>query len=131
MKPQLLILAVGVLAGCQQVTITTTPCGAGVYIDSTYRGSTPLQVALSTDRAYSVELRMAGYHPYIASISRLRRKPMVDPSISNMSLAMSYLDMVANGHPAGLLLSLCGRIAMAKYNYDLSPRHIHTELVPS
>lgn len=122
----LLILA---LCGCQQVTIVTRPPGAEVYLNALYQGKTPVRAVLPTNRPHTADLRMPGYRNRTVCITRVKRKPLMDPSLSNAALGISYLRLLA-GHPAGFLVSLCGRAVVDEYSYDLVPNRIDVELEP-
>lgn len=125
----ILVVVLASLCGCQQVMIVTQPSGARVYIGAVYQGNTPVRTMLPTNRPHTVELKMPGYRTHAVNIARVKRKPLMDPSLGNASLGLSYLNMLA-GHPAGLIVSLCGRVAVDEYNYELVPNRIDVELKP-
>jgi len=129
MRNALLLVAM-LTVGCQQVSVVSRPPGAFVYVDSRLHGNTPAQIMLSTGSSHTVELALPGYRRHVVAIERVPREPVIDPRISNVSLAVSYLNMVANGHPAGLILGICGRVVMARFSADLVPRRIEAVLVP-
>ncbi|WP_337844547.1 PEGA domain-containing protein [Thermus sp.] len=49
------------------LSLRSTPSGAEVYLDGALRGRTPLDLTLPEGR-YGVELRLAGYEPYRATV---------------------------------------------------------------
>lgn len=49
------------------LAVTSNPSGAEVYLDGALRGRTPLSLSLPEGR-YGVELRLAGYEPYRATV---------------------------------------------------------------
>ncbi len=49
--------------GIYQLSVTSVPSGAHVYIDGAYRGRTPLQISL-WQGTYSLRVEMSGYRVY-------------------------------------------------------------------
>lgn len=50
------------------LTITTQPRGAAVYIDGEYRGETPYSVELVDAGSYSLRIELEGFHPVVQEI---------------------------------------------------------------
>ena len=50
------------------LSVNSNPSGADVYIDSVYRGTTPLTLYLTTG-TYNVLIKMSGYKPYSSTVS--------------------------------------------------------------
>lgn len=48
--------------------VTSTPSGAGIYIDEGYRGETPTTVGNLVQGSHNVRLRLAGYQDYVTTV---------------------------------------------------------------
>jgi hypothetical protein len=69
MRRRCLIL-LALLVGCQSVTVHSAPYGADVFVDGERIGKTPCKFKASTviGSDYVVEVRHAGYRPYVESV---------------------------------------------------------------
>ena len=126
MKSAILLIAcvVATCCGCQQVTVRSDPVGAVVHIDSRFCGTTPTRAFLSTNRDHTVVISMPGYAPKTIQVERVKRRPIVPPALGLLSTGFSLAQAIASANPAGILVSVYGRLLYDRYNYDLEPRHI-------
>jgi hypothetical protein len=77
LMPVLVVLAV-FLAGCTapaplletgSIQVTSTPSGAGVYLDNEYKGTTPVTLRAVTAGTHTVEVRLDGYERWTTPVS--------------------------------------------------------------
>ncbi len=66
--------AAAVPAPLSILNVTTTPDGAQVFVDSTYKGTTPLDIPLAPGR-YEVRLNMPDYHDWEAQLEIGEEQP--------------------------------------------------------
>jgi len=72
------VLCLVVLAGCasiisgrkQEVSISSEPTAANVYVDRVNRGKTPVTIYLDRGRKHTVKIELEGYEPYMVTIGR-------------------------------------------------------------
>ena len=96
-----------------QVSVESTPSGADVYLDNTYRGFTPLILHDVPAGSHSILLRMSGYSdfPYTVQVTAggtasviggLSPLPTTAPTKSSLPAAVAALAVLA-----GLVLASC------------------------
>ena len=94
--------------------LTSNPSGAQVYVDSTYRGSTPTTVGTLSEGTHTVQLRLSGYSDFSQTVTIYGGQtttlnanlvqPTPTPSVGSLSIASSppaaevYLDNVFQGY---------------------------------
>lgn len=67
----LLVSCATIVSGTKQtVRITSSPSNAAVVIDGVNMGSTPLTTELTKKRVHNVELKLDGYTPYKAALTK-------------------------------------------------------------
>jgi len=54
----------------QQLTVSSQPPGARVFVDGAYTGVTPMTLMLKTERDHAIALQREGYQPTISPVSR-------------------------------------------------------------
>jgi hypothetical protein len=54
----------------QQMTVSSQPPGARVFVDGAYTGVTPMTLMLKTERDHTVALQREGYQPTISPVRR-------------------------------------------------------------
>ena len=57
------------LTNTKTITLTSNPSGASVYFGSTYKGTTPLDLALAYGKTYTVTLKKGGYYEKTINLS--------------------------------------------------------------
>jgi hypothetical protein len=94
--------------------LTSNPSGAQVYVDGTYRGSTPTTVGTLSEGTHAVQLRLSGYSDFsqtvmiyggqTTTLNANLVQPTPTPSVGSLSIASSpsaaevYLDNVFRGY---------------------------------
>jgi hypothetical protein len=79
------------------VTIRSTPSGAQAYVDSGYRGVTPVTVSLYTGN-HNVQVRLAGYNDYTTTVYVTGGSSQtVNPALTSATAGM----LTISGTPAG------------------------------
>ncbi len=94
--------------------LTSSPSGAQVYVDSTYRGTTPTTVGTLSQGTHAVQLRLSGYSDYSGTATIFAGQtttlnvnlvqPTPTPSVGSLSIASSpsaaevYVDNVFQGY---------------------------------
>lgn len=74
----LILLCTVLAAGCSSpapapktgsVHVASGPAGAGVYLDSGYRGTTPASISAVPAGSHTLEVRMSGFEPWTSTIT--------------------------------------------------------------
>ncbi|MDO5843596.1 MAG: PEGA domain-containing protein [Methanocorpusculum sp.] len=104
------------------VTISSTPSGADVYIDGTYRGDSPLTV-LVTSGSHNVKVVKSGYSAYTTTVN-VPAGGSSSVSASLASNADSYLNIVS--YPSGAAVYVDGAYqGNTQYSSSSNPNYLH------
>jgi len=101
-------------APARRVTVATTPAGAGVYLDSQWLGTTPLQIAVPRQPARLL-LRLDGYHDAAVVLRGRETGPIqVELEAAGYDLAVRQEDMRNRfyDHFGTALLSLAAPVVL-------------------
>lgn len=114
-----------------RLTLSSIPGAAGVTVDGTYRGQTPLDVVLSPGEAHAVEVSRAGYVPKkldveVASGKTETTAVTLEAILGEIELAVDPPDaeLFVNGEPRGparqvlQLPAVAHRIEIRKDGYE-------------
>jgi hypothetical protein len=85
----LAVLVICVSCGCTTffphagvLTISSTPSNAEVYLDGSYRGTTPSTIDYVEEGTHTIELRLDGYVPWVKNITMTpQRDLLIDASL--------------------------------------------------
>jgi formylglycine-generating enzyme required for sulfatase activity len=97
-------LVVPLLPSWAQVTVLTQPVGATVLIDGKAAGSTPAKLELDAG-THRVELRQAGFKPWINDIQVVANKPQ---TLGPVQLGLPDGTLIVRTEPAGASVSVGG-----------------------
>ena len=114
------VLYVGLLAGgcatitrgsTQDVSISSTPAGASVFVDGEHKGITPTTVKMKRSNDHTVQISMEGHETITVQVKS--------------SLGSAYVGNILCGGLIGL-----GVDALSGASYDLAPADIQAILPP-
>lgn len=95
-----------------QISVTSTPAGAGIYLDNTYRGVTPALLANIASGGHTLMLRESGYNDWISTVNVVGGSyTPIDGTLSPVSGNVPTTTRA--GIPAVLVLAgICGALAI-------------------
>ena len=92
------------VASAQEITITSEPAGAMVFIDNEYAGTTPMDRNLP-DGEHRIRLRRRGYRDFTLDITA----PLAEPSISAKLSSNERGSIVIASKPPGCTVTVNGQ----------------------
>lgn len=95
------------------IIVSSTPPGASIFVDNSYRGTAPMTISGLTPGVHSITLRLAGYPDWSTTVTTVPEQPLAISGILTPATSLAPRSPAPVAAVAGALL-LSGVLVMMK-----------------